>query len=135
MPKAVPDKFVTDDMDDGEDVYRYRPGGLHPDHLGDLLDGRRYIVVHKLGQGASSTVWLARDLILRKYVAIKIKESDLSNLLNEVSILDHLSRATSDHPGRIYIAASLLQRHFWIDDPMAHISLSFVKYLDPAFRA
>ena len=70
-----------------------------------------------LGQGATSTVWLARDLSFHKYVAVKIKESDLSNLLNEVSILNHLSGASSDHPGRIYSAASLLQRHFWIDGP------------------
>lgn len=55
---------------------------------------------------------------------MKIKESDLSNLLNEVSILNHLSRATSDHPGRIYSAASLLQRHFWIDGPTGrHLAL------------
>ena len=124
MSKAVPDEFVTDEMDDGEDVHRYRPGGLHPVHLGDLLDGRRYRVVHKLGQGASSTVWLARDLSSRKYVAVKIKESDLSNPYNEVYILNHLSRATSDHPGRIYSAASLLQRHFWIDGPNGrHLAL------------
>ena len=42
MPKVLPDEFVTDMMDDGEDVHRYCPGGLHPVHLGDLLDGSRY---------------------------------------------------------------------------------------------
>ena len=128
MPSAVSDEFVSDQMEDGEDVHRYHPGGLHPVHLGDLLDGSRYKVIHKLGHGASSTVWLARDRSLRKYVAVKIKESDISNskLQNELDILKHLSRATSDHPGRIYSAASLLLRYFWIDGPNGqHLALVF----------
>lgn len=55
---------------------------------------------------------------------MKIKESDLSNLHNEVYILNHLSSATSDHPGRTYSAASLLQRHFWIGGPNGrHLAL------------
>ena len=90
MPKAVPDEFVTDMMDDGEEIHRYCLGGLHPVHLGDLLDSTGYKVVHKLGHGASSTVWLARDLRERKYVTVKIKESNLSNLHNEVDILNYL---------------------------------------------
>lgn len=39
-----------------EEVHHYVPGGLHHVHLGDLLDGGKHIVVHKLGHGASSTV-------------------------------------------------------------------------------
>ncbi len=90
------------------------------------LDGSRYKVVHKLGHGASSTVWLARDLTLCQYVSVKIKESEFSKLDNEVDILNHLSRDTSDHPGRIYSAASLLQRHFWIEGPNGrHLALVF----------
>lgn len=115
MPKVHPDKSMTDMMDDGENVHRYRPGGVHPVHIGDLLNGIRYRVVHKLGHGASLTVWLARDFNSRKYIVVKIKESNLSNLHNKADILNHLSRTTSDHPGRIYSAASLNQRHFWID--------------------
>jgi serine/threonine-protein kinase SRPK3 len=46
-----------------EDVELYRPGGLHPVTIGDVLDHGRYHLVHKLGDGkGSSTVWLARDL-------------------------------------------------------------------------
>ena len=40
---------------------RYRPGGYHPVHLGDIYH-QRYKVIHKLGFGTYSTVWLARDL-------------------------------------------------------------------------
>lgn len=79
----VSDEFVVDEMDDGECVHDYCPGGLHPVHIGDRLDGDRYKVVHKLGYGATSTVWLARDRALDIYVAVKIKQSRLSKLHNE----------------------------------------------------
>ncbi len=39
----------------------YRPGGLHPVHIGDQFHESRYRVVRKLGYGAYSTVWLAKD--------------------------------------------------------------------------
>ena len=71
-------------------------------------------------------MWLVRDCILHKYVAVKIKESDLSNLHNELDILKHLFKAKTDHPGRIYSAASLLLRHLWIDGPNGrHLALVF----------
>jgi serine/threonine protein kinase len=38
----------------------YRPGGYHPIYLGDQLHGR-YRIIHKLGSGGYSTIWLARD--------------------------------------------------------------------------
>jgi hypothetical protein len=42
-------------------IESYHPGGLHPVHLGDTLDEGRYRILRKLGYGAFSTVWLARD--------------------------------------------------------------------------
>ena len=85
--------------------------------FGDELDGTRYKVVHKLGQGVSWAVWFARDRSVCKYVTVKIKESDLSKFHNDVYIFKSLSRTTSNHPGWIYSTASLFQRHFWIDGP------------------
>jgi len=32
-----------------EDIERYRSGGFHPVHLGDMFDDERYRIVHKLG--------------------------------------------------------------------------------------
>jgi hypothetical protein len=39
---------------------RYGPGGYHPAYLGEIFN-KRYRVVHKLGYGLHSTVWLAKD--------------------------------------------------------------------------
>ena len=50
---------------EAEPMARYRYGGYHPVHLGDLLKNGRYKIIHKLGYGGYggySTVWLARDL-------------------------------------------------------------------------
>lgn len=44
-----------------EPLHRYRAGGYHPVHLGDELKENRYRIIHKLGWGAYSTVWLAMD--------------------------------------------------------------------------
>lgn len=44
----------------------YRLGGYHPIRINEVLKGR-YIVVHKLGWGYFSTVWLCWD----KYVITK----------------------------------------------------------------
>ncbi|OBZ77877.1 hypothetical protein A0H81_01584 [Grifola frondosa] len=48
-------------LDDIEDLEKYRPGGFHPVSVGDVFNGGRYKVLHKLGFGRSSTVWRARD--------------------------------------------------------------------------
>ena len=45
---------------EAESPDRYRPGGYHPVHIGDFVH-ERYKVIHKLGFGTFSTVWLARD--------------------------------------------------------------------------
>lgn len=49
--------------EDAEAVERYQYGGYHPVHLGERYEGKeRYKILHKLGCGSYSTVWLARDL-------------------------------------------------------------------------
>jgi serine/threonine-protein kinase SRPK3 len=72
------------DVVDRED---YRPGGFHTVHLGDIIGkDNRFRVIHKLGNGGLSTVWLCRDTEKNKYVALKIiiadasKEDDCSEL-------------------------------------------------------
>lgn len=53
---------LIEDVEDVEDLDRYRPGGYHPLQVGDELDNACYRVVDKLGYGGYSTIWLARDL-------------------------------------------------------------------------
>lgn len=96
-----------------EEPYDYRPGGLHPIHIEDSLDCGRYTVIHKLGYGSSSTVWLARDGTLNRYVALKILTAEASKTRSELGCLEYLSaRPRAKHPGHEYISASFLDRHF-----------------------
>jgi hypothetical protein len=53
----------------------YNPQGYHPVHLGDGFKNGRYKVANKLGDGDSSTVWLAKDIKNHSYVALKILTS------------------------------------------------------------
>ncbi|KAI1390623.1 kinase-like protein [Hypoxylon trugodes] len=98
-----------------EDVQKYNKGGFHPVHLDDVLNGR-FEVVHKLGQGGFGTVWLCRDLNLKKWRAVKIIAADHSSKGTEEEIFNHL-RSTS-YDGEIeenHIVTPLEQ--FWIEGP------------------
>ncbi|KAG6316591.1 hypothetical protein E4U22_006964, partial [Claviceps purpurea] len=66
-----------------EDLTNYKQFGLHPITLGDVLPKPltcvsdvnkepRYRIMLKLGYGAFATVWLARDLVEKRYVAVKV---------------------------------------------------------------
>lgn len=70
--------------DELEKLQGFRPGGYHPVHLHDEFDDGRYRIIHKLGHGGFSTVWLCQDLKANPpaYVAIKIilaSESEKDN--------------------------------------------------------
>lgn len=54
-------RYYPSRLGDVEDLELYRPGGFHPVSIGDIFANGRYRVLHKLGFGGSSTVWLARD--------------------------------------------------------------------------
>ncbi|SCN84092.1 SKY1-Protein serine kinase [Fusarium fujikuroi] len=49
----------------------YHPGGYHPVHLGDVIQ-ERYRIIRKVGWGQFSTVWLAVDMQMNRYVSLKI---------------------------------------------------------------
>lgn len=98
-----------------ECIEDYRPGGYHPVHLGDVFHDGQYKIIRKLGDGAYSTVWLARDMRYvpaplldikaidydrsfvprnNRYVALKILVSELSGPARELQILEHLDAAS-----------------------------------------
>ena len=59
-------------FDSVENLELYAPLGLHPVSIGDVFADGRYKVLHKLGCGGSSTIWLARDSVSGILVALKI---------------------------------------------------------------
>ncbi len=73
-----------------EALEEYTPGGYHPVMIGDTLRDR-YEVVHKLGHGGYSTIWLAHDHCRRSFVALKIGLSDPSLTQKDVQALEKLS--------------------------------------------
>ncbi|MEE6502428.1 hypothetical protein FKM82_004517 [Ascaphus truei] len=78
-----------------EDPAEYCPGGYHPVKAREMLN-RRYQVMHKVGWGYFSTVWLCRDVQKKKCVAVKISKSGRKfseAALDEVSLLNCVNGA------------------------------------------
>ncbi|PYI01809.1 kinase-like protein [Aspergillus sclerotiicarbonarius CBS 121057] len=75
-----------------ERLERYRPGGYHPIRVGDVLNDR-YRVIHKLGHGAYSTIWLSHDEQRAAYVAVKVSTADSSP--HEGDVLRSLTDSSS----------------------------------------
>lgn len=102
-------------LDGIEDIEDYVPGGFCPVHLGDTFADQRYRIIHKLGAGGFSTVWLARDHIEQRYVSLKILRAEDSEECNELQIQEHLKSQTGNRPGRAHVA--LLLDHFTCVSP------------------
>lgn len=78
-----------------ENLHGYQPGGYHPANICDAYSNGRYRIIHKLGFGSYSTVWLARDSHSERYVALKILVADSSKDSNEARIIRHITRSSS----------------------------------------
>ncbi|KAG5638530.1 hypothetical protein H0H81_012030 [Sphagnurus paluster] len=85
--------------EDVENLERYCPGGYHPVHIDDEILGR-YHILHKLGFGSYSTVWLAKDLQKDRFVALKFIVASESAESPDIRILRHLATSNPSHPGR-----------------------------------
>ncbi|PWY64779.1 kinase-like protein [Aspergillus sclerotioniger CBS 115572] len=111
-----PSAFEYELIEDVERLERYRPGGYHPVCVGDVLHNR-YRVIHKLGHGAFSTIWLSRDEQRAAYVAIKVSAADSSAHEGEIlrSITDNCPTTAQ---GRSMIPVVLNQ--FEIQGPNGH---------------
>ena len=97
-PLHEEDVYVPEiDLENFED---YTIGGYHPTKIGDTFHHNRYEVVHKLGFGGYSTIWLARDKHQQRYVWLKILVAGESSKSTEDTILRMLcSSGNPTHPG------------------------------------
>ncbi|POS77421.1 protein kinase domain-containing protein [Diaporthe helianthi] len=103
LPSDAPVEDVYFPEDDVEDLEQYRPGGYHPTLIDDTFQDGRYTVVHKLGYGGYSTIWLARDHQENRYVSLKIKVSELFSPSRENQILRLLGDHDSKEEGSRFI--------------------------------
>ncbi|KAF5323795.1 hypothetical protein D9619_012945 [Psilocybe cf. subviscida] len=91
-----------------EEPTRYEPGGYHPTIIGNTLRSptgtASYRIIHKLGHGAFSTVWLAENSAAKpKYVALKISTSDGLSSCEA----DHLRSVSSPYVVPVFDSFSL----------------------------
>ena len=61
LSSMTPARFRPSRLDNIEYLEDCRPGGFLPVSIGDVLAQGRYRVVHKLGFGGGSTIWLGRN--------------------------------------------------------------------------
>merc|ERR1711939_922030 len=98
---------TTADEEDSED---YCKGGYHPVHVGEQFKDGKYTVVRKLGWGHFSTVWLSRDNVTGKHVALKVVRSAAhytETAIDEIKLLNKIVAAKPDHPGRKHVVSLL----------------------------
>ncbi|KAH7095003.1 kinase-like domain-containing protein [Paraphoma chrysanthemicola] len=87
----------------------YVASRCYPARIGEVFK-ERYQVVGKLGYGASSTVWLARDMSHRRYVTLKLYINSASlgqHLDDELEMYKRISKASKSHPGRTSVRSLL----------------------------
>lgn len=115
---------LTEDEEDFEDYCR---GGYHPVSVGDVFSNGRYMIVRKLGWGHFSTVWLAKDRVANRHVALKVVKSAphyTETALDEIKLLQRIVSADRNHPGYRH-CVSLLD-HFWHKGPHgSHVCMVF----------
>lgn len=103
-----------------EALDRYSPGGFHPIDIGDRLGEKgRFHIVHKLGFGSSSTVWLCLEAGTQCYKAVKVIAANESALrCHENAAIRSLVHSTEEQD----VGSSLVvpEEDFWIDGPNGH---------------
>ncbi|KAM5508252.1 magnesium ion transporter [Microsporum canis] len=110
-------RIPTNQKIEEETIPNYIASRYYPTRIGEIFEDR-YQVVGKLGFGATSTVWLARDMEYRRYVTLKIfiKSTSMGQQVDdELKMYKRMERASKYHPGRNAVR-SLLDS-FNIDGP------------------
>lgn len=102
-------------IDNIEQIEDYRIDGFHPVHLGDTFADGRFHILHKLGYGGFSTVWLARDKAQNQLVSLEILTAEASSSCPDIEIFQALKANTLNHPGARHILFVL--DHFAVQGP------------------
>ena len=87
-----------------EVLEEYRSGGYHPVFL-DTTYFNRYRVIHKLGYGSYSTVWLARDCVANRYVSLKFITARASAFSKEGQVMKHIKGNNQQKLGRRFVVS------------------------------
>jgi hypothetical protein len=105
---------ISHPEDDVECLEDYVPGGYHPTLIAGTFCSGRYTVVHKLGFGGYSTIWLAWDQQHRRYVSLKILTARASIESQEGEVLNHLMKSDLTHVGERSFRRSLTNPCFMV---------------------
>ncbi|KAF9426869.1 serine/threonine protein kinase, CMGC group [Podila epigama] len=113
--------------DEEEDMEDYRRGGYHYISVGDVFHDGRYVTLRKLGWGHFSTVWLARDTVENRHVALKVVKSAshyTETAVDEIKLLERVVQANPNALGRKYVVELL--DHFMHRGPNGlHVCMVF----------
>lgn len=129
-PETPEFRYRQPRIDHVEDVEKYVPGGYHPVDIGDVIgtDDKRYVVIHKLGFGGFSTVWLVRSCRDPRCFALKILRADLTDV-NELRILQYLKDVGPGHPNVVTLYDS-----FKVKGPNGEHHCLFFPVLGPSLH-
>ncbi|XP_074500633.1 SRSF protein kinase 1a isoform X1 [Sebastes fasciatus] len=97
-----PEEILGSDDEEQEDPNDYCKGGYHHVKVGDLYNGK-YHVIRKLGWGHFSTVWLAWDVQVKRFVAMKVVKSAehyTETAVDEIKLLRSVRNSDPNDPNR-----------------------------------
>ncbi|XP_070765858.1 SRSF protein kinase 1a [Enoplosus armatus] len=97
-----PEEILGSDDEEQEDPNDYCKGGYHHVKVGDLYNGK-YHVIRKLGWGHFSTVWLAWDIQVKRFVAMKVVKSAehyTETAVDEIKLLRSVRNSDTNDPNR-----------------------------------
>uniref|UniRef100_A0A3P8ULC0 non-specific serine/threonine protein kinase n=1 Tax=Cynoglossus semilaevis TaxID=244447 RepID=A0A3P8ULC0_CYNSE len=96
------EEILGSDDEEQEDPNDYCKGGYHHVKVGDLYNGK-YHVIRKLGWGHFSTVWLAWDIQVKRFVAMKVVKSAehyTETAVDEIKLLSSVRNSDPGDPNR-----------------------------------
>ncbi|KAM9855822.1 SRSF protein kinase 1a [Aulostomus maculatus] len=103
------EEILGSDDEEQEDPNDYCKGGYHHVKVGDLYNGK-YHVIRKLGWGHFSTVWLAWDIQMKRFVAMKVVKSAehyTETAVDEIKLLKSVRNSDPNDPKREMVVQML----------------------------